>query len=100
MKRLLLFCLLSSPAYGVTLKEINDTRIVSGIKAVAATGLGLVAGYVGGEETGRLWNSLGLNKTAAQASIFHLTKAGGMFYTSYLLLTYAWYKARHAIGDI
>ncbi len=100
MKRLLLVCLISAPAYGNVLKEINNSRLASAVKAAGAFGLGVLGFYVGGKAVKKGWDKAeGFDRPSAKAVVYNLTKFGGMSYTSYLLLRYSWYKACHAIGN-
>lgn len=100
MKRLLIVCLLSAPAYGNVIKDINNSRVASAAKALVAAGLGTLGFYVGGKAVKKGWDKAeGFDRPSAKSCIYNLTKFGGMSYTSYLLLRYAWYKACHATGN-
>lgn len=99
MKRLLIVCLLSSPAYGITLKEINNSRPASAVKAVVAAlmaGCSAVNCYRNLQELyGR--PPTGFNRKLLEHDLYHATGALGMGYTAEFLVKYAWYHARYAL---
>lgn len=98
MKRLLIVCLLSSPAYGITLKEAYNSRVASAAKALISGYMAGCSGVIGCSALKQLWNQQhGFSRKLIQNDLYYVTEAGGMFYTTDYLVRYALYHARHAI---